>query len=72
MGNLGVVIPVGASFLRSGVDGDGVINELDFAGDQAGARYSELVVLRREGNLRDDTGNGVFLVKVKSFDPVAI
>jgi hypothetical protein len=66
------VIPVGTSLLGSGVDGDGVINELDFAGDQAGARYGELVVLRREGNLRDDTGNGVFLVKVKSFNPVAI
>jgi len=54
------------------VDGDGVIDEFDFAGDQAGARYDELVVLRREGNLRDDTGNGVFLVKVKGFNPVAI
>lgn len=66
------MIPVGTSFLRSGVDGDGVVDEFDLAGDQAGARYGELVVLGREGNLRDDTGNGVFFVKVKSFDPVAI
>ena len=66
------MISVGTSFLGSGVDGDGVVDEFDLAGDQTGARHGELTNLGREGHLRDDTGHGVFLVKVEGFDPVAV
>lgn len=52
--------------------GDGVVDEFDLAGDQTGARYGELDMCRRKKDLRDDTGNGIFLVKVEGFDPVAI
>ena len=66
------MIPVGTSFLGSDVDSDGVVNELDLAGDKTGARDDELDICKRKEDLRDDTGNGIFLVKVKGFDPVAI
>ena len=66
------MIPVGTSLLRSGVDGDGIIDELNFAGDQAGARRGELDNHDGTDDLRDDTGNGVFLVKVEGLNPVAI